>query len=229
MTTPVLEVIACTVADAVAAAEGGADRLELISAFEVGGLTPPLDLVAAVLAAVDIPVRAMLRANAGFAVAGAGEMARLCATAAALAALPVDGLVLGFLAGGEIDEGALRHVLSHAPSLPATFHRAFEELPNPLAGLRVLKGFPQVDRILTSGGPAAWAEKVAGLATLAQAAQPEITILLGGGVTPEAVQLIRSHTPIHEFHVGRAARVPETIAGTVSAKRVAALKELLAA
>lgn len=228
METPLLEVIACSVADAVAAAEGGADRLELISHFEVGGLTPALDLATSVLAAVDIPVRVMLRENAGFAVASAEEMVRLCANAAALAALPVDGLVLGFLRDGEIDEAALATVLSFAPNLPATFHRAFEELPDPLAGLRVLKGFPQVDRILTSGGPAPWAEKVAGLAALAAAAWPEITILLGGGVTPEAIQLIRSQTQIREFHAGRAARVPETVDGVVSAGGVAALRRLLA-
>jgi copper homeostasis protein CutC len=35
-----LEVIACDVADARAAAEGGADRLELLSEPERGGLTP---------------------------------------------------------------------------------------------------------------------------------------------------------------------------------------------
>jgi copper homeostasis protein len=37
-----LEVIACSVADAVAAERGGADRLELVRDLNVGGLTPPL-------------------------------------------------------------------------------------------------------------------------------------------------------------------------------------------
>ena len=35
-----LEVIACSVADAIEAEKGGADRLEVISHFERGGLTP---------------------------------------------------------------------------------------------------------------------------------------------------------------------------------------------
>lgn len=47
MTQPalVLEAIACTVADAIEAEKGGADRLEVISHFERGGLTPPRALV----------------------------------------------------------------------------------------------------------------------------------------------------------------------------------------
>ena len=61
-----LEVIACSVEDAVAAERGGADRLELISHYEVGGLTPPLELVQDVLAAVSIPVRVILREDESF-------------------------------------------------------------------------------------------------------------------------------------------------------------------
>src|SRR2546422_10888383 len=100
--TPVLEVIACSVADAVEAEKGGASRLEVISHFERGGLTPPLDLVRDILVAVHLPVRVMLRESEPFAVTDQVEIERLCAAARALAALPIDGLVLGFLRDGEI-------------------------------------------------------------------------------------------------------------------------------
>ena len=56
-----LEVIACSVTDAIAAAQGGAHRIELISRFDIGGLTPSLGLVRDVIRAVKIPVRVMLR------------------------------------------------------------------------------------------------------------------------------------------------------------------------
>ena len=48
----VLEVIATTVADAMAAARGGADRLELITATGEGGLTPSIGMIEAVVAAM---------------------------------------------------------------------------------------------------------------------------------------------------------------------------------
>ncbi|MBZ5592386.1 MAG: hypothetical protein LAP39_09125 [Acidobacteriia bacterium] len=63
---PLLEVIACSVADAVAAERGGAGRLEIVRALEAGGLTPLLSLVKEIVAAVSIPVRVMLRENPGF-------------------------------------------------------------------------------------------------------------------------------------------------------------------
>lgn len=227
-TLPLLEVIACSVADAVAAERGGADRIELIAHFDVGGLTPPLWLVEQTLAAVRIPVRVMLRAQAGFGVADGAELEMLCATAEALGRLPVDGLVLGFVREGEIDLPTMRAALAQAPHLRATFHRAFEVLPDPLAAIRILKTLPQIDHILTSGGERPWEEKAGDLARQARAAGPEIALLLGGGLTADALPLIRERTPIREFHVGRAARVPATIDGTVQAERVASLKHLLA-
>ena len=224
---PLLEVIACSVADAVAAERGGADRIELIEHFEMGGLTPPLPLVEEVLAAVRIPVRVMVRANAGFEVEDGRELETLCAAASDLRRLPVDGLVLGFVRGGAIDLPAMLAVLTQAPHLFATFHRAFEVLPDPLAAIRVLKTLPQIDHILTSGGERAWADKIDDLARQAEAARPEIDLLLGGGLSAAVMPLIRSRTSIRAFHVGRAARAPATVFGVVEAGQVTALKRLL--
>lgn len=224
---PLLEVIACSAADALAAERGGADRIELIDHFEVGGLTPPLWLVEEVVAAVRIPVRVMVRSHPGFEVGARAEFKALCATVAALGRLPVAGIVLGFVHEGEIDLPAMRAALAQAPHLSATFHRAFEVLSDPLAAIRTLKTLPQIDRILTSGGERPWPEKIRDLAEQADAALPEITLLLGGGLTADVLPLIRNRTVIREFHVGRAARMPAEIDGLVQAERVAALKRLL--
>ena len=51
-----LEVCVETVADAVAAAAGGADRLELCASLKVGGLTPSLGTYSRVRRAVRLPV-----------------------------------------------------------------------------------------------------------------------------------------------------------------------------
>ena len=60
-----LEVIACSVEDAIQAEEGGADRLEIVSDLDVGGLTPPLELVREIRSEVNLPLRVMLREEAG--------------------------------------------------------------------------------------------------------------------------------------------------------------------
>ena len=62
----ILEVIACSVADAVEAEKGGANRLEVVSDLDRGGLTPAVELVRAIQDAVNLPLRVMVRESDGF-------------------------------------------------------------------------------------------------------------------------------------------------------------------
>ena len=223
----ILEVIACSVADAVEAELGGASRLEIISEFESGGMTPPARLVREILRSVNIPARVMLRESEGHTVTGAAEVARLCAAARDFAGLPVDGLVLGFSRDGEVDAELTGRILSCAPHLKATFHHAFEASKNPEREIAGLKRLRQVDRILTAGGEGDWPLKIERLAGYERAARPEMTILAGGGLDAEVIRSIRESTSVREFHVGRAVRQPRNARGAVSAARVAELVSLL--
>lgn len=222
-----LEIIACSVIDASAAEEGGADRIELISDFAVGGLTPPLALVRDVVNAVKIPVRVMLRETENFYVTDAAERQRLCETARQLAALPLDGIVCGFLQGDAIDQALLQHVLAAAAPLRVTFHRAFEELSDPCGAIQELKKYPQIDTILTSGGKGSHDEKIACLDECYRAAAPEITILAGGGMTGEMMQELQAKTGLTEFHLGTFVREPMTFAGIVKAEKVRQIRTLM--
>jgi copper homeostasis protein len=219
---PVLEVIACTAADAVAAERGGAGRLEVVRALETGGLTPPISLVKEIKVAVSIPVRVMLRENAEFEIGDREELTRLCDGARELARLDIDGLVLGFLRGRGLDLAAAQQILSCVPHLKATFHRAFEKVENPQAAIGVLKTVPQFDRILVS--PA----RVGGLKQLVESAAPELTVVAGGGIDRTNIRLLRESAAICEFHVGRAARHNGDIRQPVDAARVQELAALVA-
>jgi copper homeostasis protein len=219
---PLLEVIACSVADAVEAERGGAGRLEIVRALDVGGMTPPVSLVRDIVAAVSIPVRVMVRENAGFEAGGEAEIEALCRSAREFAALGVDGLVLGFVRGHQLDLAPAQQILSNAPGMKATFHRAFEELEDTAAGVAALKAVPQFDRILVS--PA----RVHGLEQLVQSAAPELTIIAGGGLDANAIRALRKTTGIREFHVGRAARPDADIRQPVDAARVRELADLVA-
>ncbi|MGI8746401.1 MAG: copper homeostasis protein CutC [Bryobacteraceae bacterium] len=211
-----LEVIVCSVEDAIAAEDGGAGRLEIVRELERGGLTPPLDLVRRILERVSIPVRAMVRESDSFEVENSVELNRLCAAARQIATLPVDGIVVGFAKGGSLDLETTSEVIRGAPGLRATFHHAFDAVDNPLDSLRRLKSLPQIDRVLTSATRGQWAD-------LVSAAAPEITILAGGGMTEDRILELMCRAPVAEFHAGRAAREPETTDAGVSAARVRAL------
>lgn len=221
----VLEVIVMSAAEAVAAAEGGADRLELVRDLDTGGLTPDLQVVRDVIAAVSLPVRVMLRDNASMQLADAAELKALARKAAQLHELPIDGLVMGWVSSaGAVDAGTLEAVLPPAAKTNVTFHRAFEHLADPFQGLQVLKRFKQIDKILTGGGAGSWPERKQRLRAWSAAAAPEISILVGGGLSTEEVAELRRDPHFPEVHVGRAARTPPENSGTLDARKVAQLK-----
>jgi copper homeostasis protein len=220
-----LEVIVTSAAEAVVAAAGGADRLELVRALDTGGLTPAWETVWEVSQSVSIPVRVMLRENASMAVADGDELKVLAAAAAKLQELAIDGLVMGWVTDrGAVDEASLETVLAAAEKCKITFHRAFEHLADPLEGLKVLKGFKQIDRILTGGGSGAWAERRRRLHDWSAAASPEIGILVGGGLSDEEVAELMAGAEFPEVHVGRAARIPQQNDGVLDAGKIALLK-----
>jgi copper homeostasis protein len=228
---PILEIIVCTVEDAVAAERGGANRLEIISHYEVGGLTPSFDLVREVTSTVKIPARVMLRESEPFVVTDDREIERLRDAARAFARLPIDGLVLGFLkeapGGCSIDHDLVSRVLACAPNLKATFHRAFEELPDPIRAIGELKRHPQIDCILSRGYGEAWTAELDRFIEWERVARPEIGMLLGGGADEEAIEVFCKASSIRAFHIGRAVREHERIDGAVLAERVREIKELV--
>jgi copper homeostasis protein len=219
-----LEVIACSLDDAIEAERGGASRLEIVSHLEVAGLTPPLSIVREIIAAVSIPARVMLRESDGFEVRDEADAARLCEIARELSGYRIDGLVLGFLKDGEIDIELTARILASATNLKATFHHAFDSSNDRLKSILILKGHPQIDRILTSGSDGDLPLQISNLESFARAARPEITILAGGGLNAARIAALRESTSITEFHVGRAVRLPAEVDGSVKAQLV---KELL--
>jgi copper homeostasis protein len=220
-----LEVIVTSAAEARVAAAAGADRLELVRDLNTGGLTPEWEVTCEVAAAVSIPVRVMLRENASMAVADAAELKALQTKAAQIQALPIGGLVMGWVTSdGAVDVASLAAVLAYAGKCPVTFHRAFEHLADPFAGLLALKSFPQIDKILTNGGAGSWLERKQRLRAWSDAAAPEIRILVGGGLSNTEIADLMADPQFPEVHVGRAARTPQENDGVLDAQKIALLK-----
>jgi copper homeostasis protein len=221
----ILEVIASSVEDAIEAARGGAHRLEVVRDLHRQGLTPSITLVERIQREVSLPLRVMVRESDGFACPSDDERRMLVDAASAFDALGVDGLVIGWTRGGRIDEETLGRVLQAGPSLRATFHRAFDALPDPEAALGVLKRHSQIDRVLTGAGNGPWASRCQTLSRYARWAGPRITILPGGEIDEAAIRALDACGCVTEVHVGRAARIRRAIDGPVSAAAVAVLRD----
>lgn len=224
---PVLEVIVCSLADALEAERGGADRLEVVRELDRGGLTPDLALVHAISRAVSLPLRVMLREGEDD--SQPGDDTCLRATAIELQQIGVEGLVIGFLRNNIADLKRTKNILQAVPGMRATFHHAFDETESPTDTIAQLKQCGQIDRILSSGGPGELSVRAARLERYRQQAREEIILLAGGGLDEAAIRFLCARTGLREFHVGRAARCPRRDTGPVRAAQVASLRQLLLA
>ncbi|MFE9634249.1 copper homeostasis protein CutC [Streptomyces sp. NPDC006463] len=222
-----LEVIALDAEDAVAAQAGGADRLELVTDMAADGLTPPRETFAAIRAAVDIPLRVMLRLSDGFA---AGDVSRLVRAARELRAEGAQEFVLGFLnPDGSPDLAAVEALLAELDGCRWTFHRAIDRAADRDGLRKALADLPGLDTYLTAGSAAGVDEGLAVLvAEAARSGEPGYgaRILVGGGLTLAHLPVLRG-AGIDGFHIGGAAR-PDGWGRPVSAAAVAEWRAALA-
>ncbi len=207
-----LEVAVTSADEARVAADAGADRLELCSALELGGVTPSPGTFLAVREAVAIPVYVLLRPRAGGFVYTSREWESLKRDAEWFASHGADGLVFGALTSeGCVDDSRCAELLAMSQG-KAVFHRAFDFVVNRLAALEVLidLGF---ERVLTSGGAATALEGKAEIASRVHAARGRIEILPGSGIRPHNVEELLRETECTQVH----ASLRSTIEATGSA------------
>ena len=109
--TYTLEVCVDSVASALAAKRGGADRLELCADLIIGGTTPSLALVRQGKAETGLPVRALLRPRFGDFCYDRWELAQMAQSAARLVEAGAAGIVTGVLTPeGDVDVEALQPI-----------------------------------------------------------------------------------------------------------------------
>ncbi|TWS20566.1 copper homeostasis protein CutC [Tsukamurella asaccharolytica] len=195
-----LEVIALDARDAVAAEEGGADRVELVADMAADGLSPSPATVAAVRAALDIPVRVMLRLTDGFA---AGNLDALIGRTADLRAAGAEEFVLGFLTpDGAVDLPAVTRIVESIDGAPWTFHRAIDHCANRAALRAAVADLPGLDTILTAGAATGVDD---GIATLTSENPGPQRVLVGGGLRLDHLPRLLA-AGLDAFHIGSAAR-----------------------
>ena len=189
-----------SLADAQAAARGGADRLELCADLSVGGTTPAADLVRTVKGRVFIPVFAMARPRGGSFVYDSDEIEQTLRDIDAVIAAGADGVVVGALTSDdEIDLPALHAFVARARGVPVTFHRAFDQIADPARALERLVD-AGVQRVLTAGGKGTALEGADVLHALVAQAGERIEILAGGKVRGHNAREIIDRTGVRELH-----------------------------
>ena len=202
---PLLELCIASLDDALAAAQVGADRVELNSAMELGGLTPSPGLTCAVVEAIgstSTSVIAMIRPRPGGFCYSQADLRVMHRDIAQALEMGVDGVALGVLTDqGEIDGDRCASLIEPvlAAGKTAVCHRAFDLSADMIGALDCLiqVGF---DRVLTSGGAPSALEGQPMLKRLIEHAQEQIEILPAGGIRPGNVAAILANTGCTQAH-----------------------------
>ncbi|NCB08976.1 MAG: copper homeostasis protein CutC, partial [Bacteroidia bacterium] len=111
------------------------------------------------------------------------------------------GVVFGLLTPeNQIDVYHTQLLAEYAFPLPVTFHKAIDQLDDPVEGVKILKEIPGIKRILTSGGKLTAREGLETLREMMKVAGEKIIIVVAGKVTDSNVDEICKLTGASEFH-----------------------------
>lgn len=202
---PLVEICAGDLRSALAAGEGGADRVELCDRLEVGGTTPGAGTIAEACRRLSIPVHVLIRVRAGDFVPNDPEKAAMRDDVDAARRLGASGVVIGALhRDGTIDRDETARLIELARPMSVTFHKAFDQTPDLGEALETLIGLG-VDRVLTSGGRPSAEEGVEALASLIAQAGDRIGVIVAGRLSLANLQAVVRRTAAREVHLGSAA------------------------
>jgi copper homeostasis protein len=192
-----------------AALLGGADRLEVCSALQAGGLTPASSFVSWLRETTDLPLHVMIRPRSGGFVYSAPERELMLRDIQGLLALGADGVVVGALtAAGEVDYDFVEQLVSSAGDSHVSFHRAIDCLESPSSAVQRLADLG-IQRVLSSGGASTAIEGASELAIMHEQAPSEISIMAGAGVRSTNLRELLERTGVRHVH-GSAAKLEAT-------------------
>ena len=202
---------------AIAAGQGGADRVELCDHLSVGGTTPGAGTIAEACRRLAIPVHVLIRPRGGDFVHSEAELAAMRYEIELARKLGAAGVVIGVLKpDATIDREQTAALIDLARPMSVTFHKAFDQTPDLEQSLDTLIALG-VDRVLTSGGRPTALEGLDSLRRLVNQARGRIAILAGGRLSLENLPTIIAGTGVREVHLGSAAS--RTMAGSMTVAR----------
>lgn len=202
-----IEVCVDSVASAIAAERGGAQRVELCSDLLEGGITPSLGLLQVVLSRVSVAVHPIIRPRPGDFCYSDDEFECMRRDIEIAKRQGADGVVIGILQpDGNVDIQRTRELVALAKPLSVTFHRAFDMSADLFRALDDVCA-TGADRILTSGGEQSCLEGLPTVTRLVKSSRGRISIMAGGRIGIADAATIVEQTGVTEIHVGLATPV----------------------
>lgn len=196
-----LEICIDGVASARAAAEGGADRVELCANLPEGGTTPSAGMIQAVRRVFPGRLMVIIRPRGYDFLYSDDEQLAMLHDIQTAQNLGADGVVIGCLTReGRVDAPRCRSLIESAGELDLTFHRAFDmtrDLDEALEDIHALG----IRRILTSGGQPDVPSGAGRIEALVKRAAGRVSLMPGGGVTEANLEDMVRRTGVREIHL----------------------------
>lgn len=201
MPQPILfEACVDSVESAMAAQEGGADRVELCADLLEGGITPSTGLLYLTRQHLQIPIHMLIRPRGGDFCYSDSEFNVMRLDIEIAKQCGANGVVFGILKpDGKVDAGRTATLVALARPLSVTFHRAFDMAEDPIQALMAVINLG-IERVLTSGQAASALEGTKLIGELVERAGERIIIMAGAGVNEENVGQIIQSTGVKEVH-----------------------------
>lgn len=211
-----IEIIGTTLEDVKRIEESGADRIELVSALSEGGLTPSYSLIKRAVQSVKIPVNVMIRPHSKSFIYTEDEIDLMIEDILIAKELKVNGVVFGVInKNNEICVPSLEKLLKACDGIDVTFHRAIDDVLDPVKGIEVLAHFDQVKNVLTSGGKGDILKNIQVIKNMVEKSK-HINVIVGGGLNPLNIKEIMEKTKAPAYHFGTAVRNDKSIFGEIN-------------
>lgn len=200
MTRIYLEICANSVTSALAAQNGGADRIELCDNMSEGGTTPSYAAIAKARELLNIQLYPIIRPRGGDFLYTELEFELMWKDIQICKQLECDGVVIGLLnEDGSIDKKRTKWLVEIAWPMGVTFHRAFDRCADPFAAMEDIIE-TGCERILTSGQRPTAMEGADVISQLVKMADGRIAIMPGSGVREHNIAELVQKTRASEYH-----------------------------
>lgn len=197
----ILEVCVDSYTSMVTAKDAGADRIELCSALNIGGLTPSYGLMKKAKEIKDIEIFVMIRPRSGDFLYNCDEFATMKQDIGIAKQMGFDGIVTGILLrDGRIDIDRMSELVKIAYPLKVVLHRAFDDAKNPIEDIPKFIEMG-ICRILTSGQRENALEGANYIAKIQEMFGDSITIMPGCGINAGNIKQIYKITKCTHYHL----------------------------
>lgn len=196
-----LEACVDSVESALAAARGGADRLELCGNLIIGGTTPSPAVFETIRENSDIRIHALIRPRFGDFCYTDYEFEVIRREVRLFRRMGADGVVIGILRpDGTLNLEQMKRLMEEAEGMSVTLHRAFDVCRDPYEALEQVKALG-IHTVLTSGQGNTCGEGREVLKNLVQQAGNGLSIMVGSGVNAEVIREMADYTGATAFHM----------------------------